>query len=98
MDMSRDQIEAVVRAFMHEVSGTDPERIRSSRHLLEYGIDSVRAVDLAGMLEDRFHIAIPDEVLMRLRSLDDVVSYLAPYVATGAATTGAATAGNGGTR
>jgi len=81
--MNPEQIEAVVRAFIHEVSGVDPARIRSSRHLVECGIDSVRAVDLVALIEQRFDLVVPDEVLSRLRSVDDIVGYLAPQLAAG---------------
>ena len=55
--------------------------IRKDRPLIEYGIDSVRAVDVIVELEQTFGIEIHDETAYRLRTLNDVVVYVQSQVA-----------------
>ena len=72
--MQREQIETIVRGFVHEVSGTDAT---CAQLLIECGIDSVSAVELVSLVEDRFVIDVSDEMIARLRSVDELVGYIA---------------------
>jgi acyl carrier protein len=74
--MNDKQLKAVVLDFVHEVCGVPPSQIVPTRHFLDYGVDSVSAVDFMVMLEDRFSIDIPDHVFARMKCVDDVVRYL----------------------
>jgi acyl carrier protein len=69
--MQREEIETIVRTFVQEVSGADATH---AQLLVECGIDSVCAVDLVALIEDRFCIEIPDAVIPRLKSVDEVVA------------------------
>jgi acyl carrier protein len=69
-------LEPHIRMLLAEVSGVDPALIRESIPLVEYGLDSVRAMDLIVRIEDDFGIHIPDEALLDLRTLGDVIAYV----------------------
>ena len=51
-------------------------RVQGDRPLIEYGIDSVRAVELIVELEQQFQIDIPDEDAFQLRTLNNVINYV----------------------
>ncbi|MGL5443677.1 acyl carrier protein [Mycobacteroides stephanolepidis] len=50
--------------------------IDTSRPLVEYGLDSIRATELVVELEDIFHVQIPDEQTTYLITVDDIADYL----------------------
>jgi len=64
----------------------NPETIRADRLLVEYGLDSARAMDLIVALEDVFGIAIPDEVARGLRRVDDIVRFISAQVSSSSLT------------
>jgi len=64
----------------------NPETIRPDRLLVEYGLDSARAMDLIVALEDVFGIAIPDEVARGLRRVDDIVRFISAQVSSSSLT------------
>jgi acyl carrier protein len=74
-----------VRSIVGEVCGVDGATIRSDSRLAEYGMDSVRAMNLLVALEEAFGIVVPDEVAGRVRTLRDVVVYLEKRLAPAAA-------------
>jgi acyl carrier protein len=76
--MNEEQLTSIVLDCLHEVSGVPRSRVVPSRHLLDYGIDSILAVELLVVLEARLIIEIPDEVVYRLKCVDEIVRYLKP--------------------
>jgi len=82
--MQREQIETIVREMIQEVSGADATH---AQLLIECGIDSVSAVDLVALVEDRFSIEVPDDVIARFKSVDEVVGYVAHRLDQAAAST-----------
>jgi len=74
--MTDDQLKRAVLDLLKEVCGVPSAQLTASRHFFEYGMDSVSAVELVVMVEERFSIEIPDHVLSRFKCVDDVVKYL----------------------
>jgi acyl carrier protein len=70
-----------VETLLRLTCGLDGIQIVKDRPLIEYGIDSVRAVDLLVELEEAFGIEIPDETAYRLRTLADVTEYVKTSIA-----------------
>jgi acyl carrier protein len=65
-----------VRRHVSEVCAVDAGSVRAEGRLAEYGMDSVRAMDLLVALEHEFQIEIPDRDVPRLQTVKDVVSYI----------------------
>jgi len=65
-----------VKRHVGEVCAIDPVTIRAEARLAEYGMDSVRAIDLLVALEHEYGIEIPDRDVPRLQTVKDVVSYI----------------------
>jgi acyl carrier protein len=76
MTMTEAELESVVMDCLYEVGGALPSEIESSRHFFEYGIDFTLLVDLVVALEDRLSIAIPNEILDRVKCVDDLVRHV----------------------
>jgi acyl carrier protein len=65
-----------VQRHVSEVCAVDASAVRAEGRLAEYGMDSVRAMDLLVALEHEFKIEIPDRDVPRLQTVKDVVSYI----------------------
>jgi acyl carrier protein len=76
--MNDEQLTSIVVDCVREVSATPHAHVSTSRHLLEAGIDSLLAVELLVSLEARLGIEIPDDVVYRLKCVDEIVRYLRP--------------------
>lgn len=51
----------------------DRANIADTGHLLAYGLDSVRAIDLLVTLEETFRISIPEREAIKLKTVRDVI-------------------------
>jgi acyl carrier protein len=69
-------LEAQVLTIVAGVLAIDPATIRTDQPLVEYGLDSPRAMDLVVALEDGLGVAIDDEQAQGLRSVDDIVRFI----------------------
>ena len=67
--------EEVIR-IVSDVCWLNPQDVRSDQALIEYGLDSARAIDLVVALEEAFGVDIDDETAVRLRTIDDIVAHL----------------------
>ncbi len=72
----RAEVLETVRSRVASLSRVPPERVRPEGRFIDYGINSVQALDLVVDLEERYGIEVPDEVLPRLRTLEDLVTYV----------------------
>lgn len=61
---------------MAEVCALDQNAIRDDGLLIEYGIDSVRAMDLIISIEESFSIQVEDDDAALLRTVSDVAGYV----------------------
>jgi len=68
--------EAEIRRLLAEVCALDPASLRGDAPLIEYGLDSARAIDLLVSLEEAFGVQIPDEAARDMRTLEDIVRYV----------------------
>jgi acyl carrier protein len=58
-------------------------RIRRDAMLIEYGLDSIRSVELVVAMEERFSIEIPDVLMERMRTVDDVIELIGKQIERG---------------
>ena len=70
-DLEREIIRIVA-----EVCWATPDSVALDRDLVEYGLDSARAVDLLVALEEAFAVDIPDDVAARLRTVADIARFV----------------------
>jgi len=61
-----------VTKIISDVCQIEEANVVADRDLLEYGMDSARAVDLVIALEDAFDVEISDELMIRLRTANDI--------------------------
>ena len=67
-----------VRAIIAKQLDIDPETITPSSNLIDdLHADSLDIVELVMDMEQEFDVEIPDEVLPNIKTVGDVVSYLA---------------------
>jgi acyl carrier protein len=67
-DVTTDVCQLVAQTCAVEVAA-----VKADGRLVEYGMDSVRAVDLLVSLEDRFGIEISETEAAGLRTVGDIV-------------------------
>lgn len=72
--MDHDILEAVDELFRHRLQA--PE-IDPDAPLMDYGLDSVRAIDLIVEMESLFGVQISDEQAASMRTLRDVAAQIA---------------------
>ncbi|MFN7974972.1 MAG: acyl carrier protein [Acidobacteriota bacterium] len=65
-----------VKVLVADVSALSRDAVRDDGLLVEYGIDSVRAMDLIISLEETFAITVADEDAALLRTVRDVARYV----------------------
>jgi len=68
--------ETVVKRLLAEVCAIDVASIRNDAPLIEYGLDSARAIDLLVGLEAELNIRISDADAARMRTVNDLVVYV----------------------
>lgn len=72
------QIPTKVKDIIVEQLGVDPEKVKSEASFIDdLGADSLDIVELVMAMEEEFDIEIPDEDAEKLRTVQDVASYLA---------------------
>ena len=55
---------------------TDRDKVRPEARFIDFGLDSVKAMDLVVELEQAYDISIPDQDLADLVTLGDVANYV----------------------
>ena len=65
-----------VTKIISDVCQIEQANVVADRDLLEYGMDSARAMDLVIALEDAFDVEISDELMIRLRTANDIAQAL----------------------
>lgn len=59
-----------------QLCAIDPGTIRGRARLIEYGLDSLRSLELVVALEERFDLELPDELIAHVRTVDDMVTLI----------------------
>ncbi|MBC7420762.1 MAG: acyl carrier protein [Bdellovibrio sp.] len=67
-----------VKDIIVEQLGVDPEKVKSEASFIDdLGADSLDIVELVMAMEEEFDLEIPDEDAEKLKSVNDVQTYLA---------------------
>lgn len=70
-------VPAKVKEVIVEQLGVDPERVKPEASFIDdLGADSLDIVELVMAMEEEFSIEIPDEDAEKLKTVQDVASYL----------------------
>jgi len=80
---SVDDIERQVIDLIARKKKLDPSSITSASTFEALGLDSLDAADLMFTMEDTFHILVPDEAALSMRSVGEVVRGVRQLVAEG---------------
>ncbi len=66
-----------VKDIIVEQLGVDPEKVKSEASFIDdLGADSLDIVELVMAMEEEFDLEIPDEDAEKLKSVNDVQTYL----------------------
>jgi acyl carrier protein len=67
-----------IKDIIVEQLGVDPEKVKSEASFIDdLGADSLDIVELVMAMEEEFDLEIPDEDAEKLKTVNDVVTYLA---------------------
>ena len=70
-------VQEKVKSIIVEQLGVDPEKVKlESKFIEDLGADSLDIVELVMAMEEEFDIEIPDEDAEKLKTVNDVQSYL----------------------
>lgn len=70
-------IEPKVTKIIEEQLGVDPDRIKPEASFIDdLGADSLDIVELVMAMEEEFDLEIPDEDAEKLKTVQDVTSYI----------------------
>jgi acyl carrier protein len=71
------EVERTVRRLVAEVLWLPEAELGGATPLVEFGLDSPLAMELAVRMEETFAVSLPEDVVARLQTIDDIVDYLA---------------------
>jgi acyl carrier protein len=71
-----EDIKGVVRRLIAEVLWTDEDDLDDTVPLVDYGMDSLRAISLITALEQELLVSLNDDVLARLHTSGQITRYL----------------------
>jgi acyl carrier protein len=69
-------INGQVRRLIAEVLWTDEDQLDDTVPLVDYGLDSLRAISLITALEHEFLVSLNDDVLAGLHTAGQITQYL----------------------
>jgi acyl carrier protein len=76
--MSDQEILTALGEIVQEATGIPADRVVPEASFVnDLDIDSLSMVEIATMAEDRFNVSIPDSELSKLKTVADVVDFLA---------------------
>ena len=79
-------MDQTARSVIQEIAtccGLEPDRVSPEAWLAEYGIDSVKSLDLLMDLEDRYGIEITDQEISEMVKVSDVIALMQKKVKVG---------------
>ncbi len=75
--MNKIEIFDLVKKYLAEEFEIKEGKIRPEANLFsDLGLDSIDALDMAGMLEDKLNIEIVEDELKSIRTVSDIVEYI----------------------
>jgi acyl carrier protein len=78
-----DKLESKLRLMLAEACGMQPAELVAKRRFLEYGLDSVRLLEVVSAIEEAFDLTISDEISLRIKTLEDLTAYVKSQVTAG---------------
>lgn len=75
--MNQQEIETKVKQIIHEQADISRDEIKLESTLEDFDLDSLGQVELLLSLEETFEVDIPDEDVEPLKTVKDVVDYIA---------------------
>lgn len=66
----------VLRGLISRQLKVEPDQLETDRDLAEYGLNSVQAVTLSGLLEDELGMSFDPALLFEFPTLDALAQYL----------------------
>ncbi|MEM7803052.1 MAG: acyl carrier protein [Chloroflexota bacterium] len=82
--MNKSAIEEKIRAELGIILAIPPRELLADKPLIEYGLDSVRAMELVVGVEEIFEVEIEDIEIAVLETLADIVGLVKSKVIAGA--------------
>lgn len=77
-NVTMSAINPKVKDIIVEQLGVDPEKVKAEASFIDdLGADSLDIVELVMAMEEEFDLEIPDEDAEKLKTVNDVQSYLA---------------------
>jgi acyl carrier protein len=81
--MKPEQVHSVVRDFVHRLHPDEPAPpVVSGSTWDDLGVDSMSLIDLLFRLEREFAVTVPDSALPGIRTVGDVVDFVAAETTT----------------
>ncbi|MDD5223242.1 MAG: acyl carrier protein [bacterium] len=79
--MTQEEIYEMIKYYFVEQFEVPQEKISFSAKLFEeLGLDSIDALDMIGMLEEKLNIEIDEEKIKNIRTVKDVVDYVSSII------------------
>ncbi|MDQ4032160.1 MAG: acyl carrier protein [Actinomycetota bacterium] len=76
--MTNEEILGVLAEIVNEVAGVETGEITPDKSFVDdLDIDSLSMVEIAVLVEVRFGVKVPDDVLANLKTVGDAVDYVA---------------------
>jgi len=74
-------IENEIRGLIAQILEVEPEKITPEAKFVEdLGMDSMMALEIVAGIEKKYKVTIPEEKLMKMTSLKDVLGLVKEYV------------------
>lgn len=74
-------VENEIKEIIAQILEVEPEKITPEAKFVEdLGMDSMMALEIVAAIEKKFKITIPEEELMKLASLGDIISVTSRYL------------------
>jgi acyl carrier protein len=82
MQMSETKtVENEIKEIIAGILEVEPEKIAPEAKFVEdLGMDSMMALEIVASIEKKYKITIPEEALMKLASLNDVINITKQYL------------------
>ncbi|UCG34271.1 MAG: acyl carrier protein [Phycisphaerales bacterium] len=74
-----------ILSWVAETIQCEPDEVDTGAPLADLGIDSLDAVHLVATIESIIQTELPEDVIQRVRTLDDIFAMMRPHTDTAAA-------------
>lgn len=80
--MRSNAVFPVVVELITRKTRVDPARVQATSRLIDFGLDSVKTMELVVELEQAFDLSIPDEDLLDMETIGAIAAYVERRLAT----------------